>query len=80
LLSQQRFRSDIEEIKALANSNDLAIQAMRNQAVTDRLAHKEQMQHHEKRIQILKNIAASLANLSARRGFAHHSADAQRDR
>jgi uncharacterized protein YjcR len=71
LLSQQRFQSEIDEMKALANSNSQivqsngrAIQAMLDQAATDRLAHEERMQKHEERIQLLENISAGLVNLS----------------
>jgi hypothetical protein len=72
LLSQQQFQSEIGEMKALANSNGRAIQAMIDQAVTDRLIHEERMLKHEEqilkqseRLQILENISAGLVNLSA---------------
>jgi hypothetical protein len=71
LLSQQQFQSEIGEMKALANSNGRAIQAMLDQAVTDRLAHEERMRKHEEqmqiqteRIQLMENISAGLVNLS----------------
>jgi hypothetical protein len=42
-LSQQQFQSEMVELKALANSNSRAIQAMLDQAATDRLDEQERV-------------------------------------
>jgi hypothetical protein len=89
LLSQQQFQSEIAETKAaadratqvaeratqVADSNGRAIQAMLDQAVTDRLVHEERMQRmeslneennrrHEERMVRLESISMGLVNLA----------------
>jgi hypothetical protein len=72
LLSQQQFQSEIVEMKALVNSNGRAIQAMLDQAATDRLRdeeraqeHQERAQQHEERMARLESISLGLVNLSS---------------
>jgi hypothetical protein len=55
----------IESTRQIVQSNSRAIQAMLDQAVTDRQVHEEQMQKHTERIQLMENISAGLVNLSA---------------
>jgi hypothetical protein len=64
-LSQQRFQDEMGELKALANSNSRAIQAMLDQATTDRLVHEERTRQHEERMLRLEAMSAGLINLSA---------------
>jgi hypothetical protein len=64
LLSQQQFQIEMVELKALANSNSRAIQAMLDNAATDRLEQKERTQQHEERMQRLENLSVGLVNLS----------------
>lgn len=78
LLSQQQFQSEMLELKAVADratqiaeSNGRAIQAMLDQAVTDRLRDEEQRQRHEEhrqqhaeRLQRLENLSEGLINLT----------------
>jgi hypothetical protein len=63
-LSQQQFQIEMVELKALANSNSRAIQAMLDNAATDRLEQKERTQQHEERMQRLENLSVGLVNLS----------------
>jgi hypothetical protein len=84
-LSQQQFQSEMVELKAVADralqtadraaqvadSNGRAIQAMLDQAVTDRLLHEERnRQHeernrqHEERMRRLEAMSEGLINLS----------------
>jgi hypothetical protein len=58
-------REAMESTRQIVQSNSRAIQAMLDQAVTDRLVHEEQMQKHTERIQLMENISAGLVNLSA---------------
>jgi hypothetical protein len=51
-LSQQEFQSEMVELKALANSNSRAIQAMLDNAATDRIDEQERAQRHEERIRL----------------------------
>jgi hypothetical protein len=48
----------------IAESNGRAIQAMLDQAATDRLQHEERKQQHEERIQRLENLSEGLINLT----------------
>lgn len=64
LLSQQQFQSEIVEMKALANSNSRAIQAMLDQAATDRLDNQERARRHEEEMRELKTISRGLVNLA----------------
>ncbi len=59
LLSQQQFQSELVETKAaadravqIAESNGRAIQAMLDQAATDRLRDEERTQRHEERVRL----------------------------
>ncbi len=76
LLSQQQFQGEVIELKALANSNGRAIQAMLDNSTTDRLQHEERMQRieslneennrrHEERMTRLESISLGLVNLSS---------------
>lgn len=65
LLSQQQFQSEIVEMKALVNSNGRAIQAMLDQAATDRLRDEERAQQHQERMAQLESISLGLVNLSS---------------
>jgi hypothetical protein len=86
LLSQQQFQSEMGELRAITErtaqiternsqivtSNSRAIQAMLDQAVTDRLRDEERRQEneqrrqeHERRMQRLEEISMGLVNLSA---------------
>jgi hypothetical protein len=58
-LSQQQFQSELVETKAaadravqIAESNGRAIQALLDQAVTDRLRDEERTQRHEERVRL----------------------------
>jgi hypothetical protein len=64
LLSQQQFQSEIVEMKALANSNSRAIQAMLDQAATDRLENQERARRHEEGMGELRDISRGLVNLA----------------
>jgi hypothetical protein len=63
-LSQQEFRADMVEIRALVNSNSQAIQAMLDQAATDRLENQERARRHEEEMRDLKAISRGLVNLA----------------
>jgi hypothetical protein len=84
-LSQQRFQSEMEELRAITErsaaitertsqiteSNSRAIQAMLDQAATDRLRDEERRQEnaqlrqeHERRMQRLEEISIGLINLT----------------
>jgi hypothetical protein len=63
-LSQQQFQSEMVELKALANSNGRAVQAMLDNAATDRLEEKERTKQHEERMQRLENLSEGLINLT----------------
>jgi hypothetical protein len=77
-LSQQQFQSEMVELKAIADralqtadraaqvadSNGRAIQAMLDQAVTDRLVHEERTRQHEERMRRLEAMSEGLINLS----------------
>jgi DNA repair exonuclease SbcCD ATPase subunit len=72
LLSHQQFQADVGEIKAITErnsqiveSNSRAIQAMLDQAATDRLRDEERRQQHEERMQRLEAMSMGLINLSA---------------
>jgi hypothetical protein len=72
LLSHQQFQAEMGELKALANSNSRAIQAMLDQAATDRLRdeerrqeHQERTRQHEERMRRLEAMTEGLINLSA---------------
>jgi hypothetical protein len=91
LLSQQQFQSKIVETKAaadramataeraaqIAESNGRAIQAMLEQAATDRLDEKKRIQRHEEEMRELKAINCGLAHRLNRRRSPHHSSLAQ---
>ncbi len=69
--SQQQFQGEMVELKALANSNGRAIQAMLDQAATDRLRdeeraqqHEENMRRHEEEMRELKATNRGLVNLA----------------
>jgi hypothetical protein len=71
LLSQQQFQIEMVETKAaadraaqIAESNGRAIQAMLEQAATDRLRDEERARQHEERMQRLENLSAGLVNLT----------------
>jgi hypothetical protein len=64
LLSQQQFQIEMGELKSLANSNSRAIQAMLDQAVTDRLRDEERTGQHEERMQRLEDLSVGLVNLT----------------
>jgi hypothetical protein len=71
LLSQQQFQIEMVETKAtadraaqIAESNGRAIQAMLEQAATDRLRDEERTRQHEERMQRLENLSAGLVNLT----------------
>jgi hypothetical protein len=63
-LSQQEFQSEMVEMKALANSNSRAIQAMLDQAATDRLENEERARRHEEEMRELRAISRGLVNLA----------------
>jgi GTP1/Obg family GTP-binding protein len=83
LLSQQQFQIEMVETKAaadraaqVAESNGRAIQAMLDNAATDRLQHEERMERleslneennrrHEERMARLESISLGLVNLSS---------------
>jgi hypothetical protein len=83
LLSQQQFQIEMVETKAaadraaqVAESNGRAIQAMLDNAATDRLRHEERMERleslneennrrHEERMARLESISLGLVNLSS---------------
>jgi hypothetical protein len=71
LLSQQQFQIEMVETKAaadratqIAESNGRAIQAMLDQAASDRLEAQERAKQHEERMQRLENLSIGLVNLS----------------
>ncbi len=78
LFSQQQFQSEMAETKAaadraiqIAESNGRAIQAMLDQAATDRLLqeertqqHEERTRQHEERMLRLEAMSEGLINLS----------------
>lgn len=71
VVTQQEFSTDLVELKALAQSNGRAIQAMLEQAATDRLKREEERAkweedrtHHQSRIERLERISEALANIS----------------
>jgi hypothetical protein len=63
-ISQQQFQSEMSELKALANSNSRAIQAMLDQAATDRLDEQERVRRHEEEMRELKATNRGLVNLA----------------
>jgi RecJ-like exonuclease len=63
-LSQQQFQIEMVELKVLTNSNSRAIQAMLDNAATDRLEEKERTKQHEERMQRLENLSEGLVNLT----------------
>jgi hypothetical protein len=79
LLSHQQFQAEVGEIKAITErnsqiveSNSRAIQAILDQAATDRLRdeerrqeHQERTRQHEERMQRLEAMTEGLINLSA---------------
>jgi hypothetical protein len=91
LLSQQQFQSELVETKAaadramataeraaqIAESNGRAIQAMLEQAATDRLEEKERIQRHEKAMRELKATNRGLTHRLNQRRSPHHSSLAQ---
>ena len=78
LLSQQQFQIEMVETKTaadraiaiadratqIAESNGRAIQAMLDQAASDRLEAQERAKQHEERMQRLENLSIGLVNLS----------------
>jgi hypothetical protein len=87
LLSQQQFQAEIAETKAVADramataeraaqiaeSNGRAIQAMLEQAATDRLEEKKRIQRHEEEMRELKATNCGLTHRLNRRRSPHHS-------
>jgi hypothetical protein len=76
LISQQQMQSTVERAAQVADSNGRAIQAMLDNAATDRLQHEERMQRieslneennrrHEERMARLESISLGLVNLSS---------------
>jgi hypothetical protein len=78
LLSQQQFQTEMGELRAITErtaqiternsqivtSNSRAIQAMLDQAATDRLLHDERTRQHEERMLRLEAMSEGLINLS----------------
>jgi hypothetical protein len=52
LLSQQQMQSTVDRAIQIAESNGRAIQAMLDNAATDRLDEKERAQRHEERVRL----------------------------
>jgi hypothetical protein len=70
-LSQQQFQSEMVDVKAVADravqiaeSNGRAIQAMLDQAATDRLEEQERIRRHEEEMRELKATNRGLVNLA----------------
>jgi hypothetical protein len=64
LLSQQQIQSTVDHALQVADSNGRAIQAMLDQAATDRLLHEERTRQHEERMIRLEAMSEGLINLS----------------
>ncbi len=60
----ERATQVAERATQVAESNGRAIQAMLEQAATDRLEAQERAKHHEERMQRLENLSAGLINLT----------------
>ena len=54
---------ELQETKAIANSNSRAIQAMMEQQATDRLRHQERMEKYDQEIAELKDISSRLTKV-----------------
>jgi hypothetical protein len=62
-ISQQEFRSDMTELKALARSNARSIQSMLEQTTTDRLKREAEKAEHLARMERLEHISEALTNM-----------------
>jgi hypothetical protein len=65
LVTQREMQSELKETKEIVKSNSRAIQAMLDQAVTDRLKREEEKAEHERRMANLESISQQLANVQA---------------
>lgn len=79
-----KLSTEIQETKAIANSNSRAIQAMMEQETTNRLRHEEAMRqmremnaNHEQRIALLENVSSRLTEvqLGMARMLGNHDED-----
>lgn len=61
--SQEELREFKEEVRTIVRSNDRTIQAMLDQAATDRLKREEERVYHEVRMERLEHISEALTNL-----------------
>lgn len=61
--SQAELREFKEEVRMIVRSNDRTIQAMLDQAATDRLKREEEQIYHEGRMERLERISEALTNM-----------------
>jgi mevalonate kinase len=61
--SQTELREFKEEVRTIVRSNDRTIQAILDQAATDRLKREEERVYHEGRMERLERISEALANM-----------------
>ncbi len=61
--SQAELREFKEEVRMIVRSNDRTIQAILDQAATDRLKREEERAYQEARIERLDRISEALANM-----------------
>lgn len=54
----EKILEDLQETRAIANSNARAVQAMMEQQATDRLRHDERMRNHEEAMTAMQQILA----------------------
>jgi vacuolar-type H+-ATPase subunit E/Vma4 len=61
--SQEELKEFKEEVRTIVRSNDRTIQAMLDQAATDRLKREEDHIYHETRMERLERISEALTNM-----------------
>ncbi len=61
--SQEELREFKEEVRTIVRSNDRTIQAILDQAATDRLKREEERTYHEARMERLERISEALTNM-----------------
>lgn len=61
--SQEELKEFKEEVRTIVRSNDRTIQALLDQAATDRLKREEERIYHETRMERLEHISEALANM-----------------
>jgi vacuolar-type H+-ATPase subunit E/Vma4 len=61
--SQEELKEFKEEVRTIVRSNDRTIQAMLDQAATDRLKREEERIYHEARMERLEHISEALTNM-----------------